>query len=369
VNLFQNSSGKTKSPTAAVSIYDGLRTGGSIYDEAKRSGATETQAQRSALITGGFVGLTDRFGYGKTLETLNTSTGGSTWRAVFSEAVKDGGRNAGVAGVQTVFENGVAKNIYDPKRGYLDNVRERMMAAGITGATLKGGLEIIGKVHAGKNPQVLAETQKIFRVEKLQIETNAKQVEFRNSGIDLKAKLNEKLNKVNEESVKTSPKKTLETPIFREGWSKEKLLNIPKGKRPNPSEYLNESYINNHLKKFEEGAAYITLKEDLDSRTRDIIGRPDGQFIMPKSELDALLKRANGDISIIEKEIGITAGRWHGKQLVRIDIPNAKNLGLRMPAGNENGANPLWLPGGKLPTGKSEAVINQVIQKLKRLVC
>jgi len=215
-----------------------INTSESIYDEAKRSGASETQAQDAALITGGFVGLTDRFGYGKTLETLNTSTGGSTWRAVFSEAVKDGGRNAGVAGVQTVFENGVAKNIYDPKRGYLDNVRERMMAAGITGATLKGGLEIIGKVHAGKNPQVLAETQKIFRVEKLQIETNAKQVEFRNSGIDLKAKLNEKLNKVNEESVKTSPKKTLETPIFREGWSKEKLLNIPKGKRPNPSEYL-----------------------------------------------------------------------------------------------------------------------------------
>ncbi len=67
------------------------------------------------------------------------------------------------------------------------------MAAGITNAALKGGLEIIGKVHAGKNPQVLAETQKVFRIEKLPFEINAKQVEYRNSGIDLKAKLNEKL--------------------------------------------------------------------------------------------------------------------------------------------------------------------------------
>ena len=67
------------------------------------------------------------------------------------------------------------------------------MAAGITGAALKGGLEIIGKVRQGANPQVLAETQKVFRIEKQQIETNAKQVEYRNSGIDLKAKLNEKL--------------------------------------------------------------------------------------------------------------------------------------------------------------------------------
>ncbi len=65
----------TKKPTAAVSIYDGLRTGGSIYDEARNSGATEAQAQRAALITGGFVGLTDRFSYGKTLETLNKGAG------------------------------------------------------------------------------------------------------------------------------------------------------------------------------------------------------------------------------------------------------------------------------------------------------
>jgi len=97
----------TKSPTAAVSIYDGLRTGGSIYDEAKSKGATETQAQNSALLTGGFVGLTDRFGYGKTLETLNSGAGATTWRAVFKEAVKDRGRNSIVVGGQTVFENGV----------------------------------------------------------------------------------------------------------------------------------------------------------------------------------------------------------------------------------------------------------------------
>ncbi len=177
--------------------------------ELKQNGASEAEVQRSALITGGFIGLTDRFGYGKTLETLNTGAGASTWRAVFSEAVKDGGRNAGVAGVQTVFENGVARNTYDPKRGYLDNVRERMMTAGITGAALKGGLEIIGKVRQGANPQVLAETQKIFRIEKSPIEINAKQLEYRNSGIDLKAKLNEKLKTVEtKESVEEAAKQS-----------------------------------------------------------------------------------------------------------------------------------------------------------------
>jgi hypothetical protein len=55
----------------------------------------------------------------------------------------------------TVGENAIAKNIYDKDRGYLDNVRDRMIAAGITGTALKGGLEIIAKIRAGKNPQIL----------------------------------------------------------------------------------------------------------------------------------------------------------------------------------------------------------------------
>ena len=196
----------TESLTAFVSIYDGLRTGGSIYDEAKRSGATEAQAQNAALLTGGFVGLTDKFGYGKTLETLNTSAGAKTWQTIFTEAVKDGGRNSLVAGAQTVFENGVAKNIYDNNRGYLDNVRERMIAAGITGATLKGGLEIVAKVHTGANPHTLAETQQIFRIEKSPLELNAKQIEYRNSGIDLRTRLNEKFDAENKIKKVDTPK-------------------------------------------------------------------------------------------------------------------------------------------------------------------
>ena len=148
--------------------------------------------------------------------------------------------------------------------------------------------------------------------------------------------------------------------IFKNSWSKEKVLEIPKGKRPEPSEYLSEPYINSHLNKFDEGGGYITSKDVLDRFGRDTLGRPDGQFIMPKAELDALIKRANGDISVIEKELGIPAGAWKGKEIVRIDVPNAKNSNLRMPSGNEAGANELWLPGGKLPTGKSEAIINQV---------
>ena len=129
--------------------------------------------------------------------------GAKTWQTIFSEAVKDGARNSVIAGGQTIFENGVAKQLYDPNCSYFENVQEeRMITAGITGATLNGGLEIIAKVRMGRNPQVLAETQKILKVEP-EIETlTPKQIELRNSGVDLKAKLNEKLNQ-NSQQIKT----------------------------------------------------------------------------------------------------------------------------------------------------------------------
>ncbi len=90
------------------------------------------------------------------------------------------------------------------------------------------------------------------------------------------------------------------------------------------------------------------------------LGRPDGQFVMTRGEIDAMLGRANGDIAIIERELGIPAGTWAGQTLVRIDIPNPRGLNVRMPGGNEAGANALWLPGGRLPTGQLEAVVDQV---------
>jgi hypothetical protein len=197
----------TATPKATTAILSGLSTGGAVYDEAIANKATEEQAQKTALLTGGFVGITSTVGFGKTLgvfgetiETLNRGKGSAVWKDIFAEAIKDGGRNAVVAGGQTIGENAIAKNIYDKDRGYLDNVRERMIAAGITGTALKGGLDIIIKIRAGKNPQTLAETQKTFSVKPQKV-TNAKVEDLQIQGSDIKAKLNAK---VETSSVKTT---------------------------------------------------------------------------------------------------------------------------------------------------------------------
>lgn len=145
---------------------------------------------------------------------------------------------------------------------------------------------------------------------------------------------------------------------FLKGYSREKILGIPHGKRPDPSLYLPKEYIVNHLKKFEYGASYLVPKSALDKYGRDIIGRADGQFVMSRTEMDNLLSKSGGSLSYIEKELGIPDGWWKGTELVRIDITNPTKL--RIPNGNESGANDLWLPGGKLPTGYLESVVDAI---------
>ena len=46
--------------------------------------------------------------------------------------------------------------------------------------------------------------------------------------------------------------------------------------------------------------------------------------------------------------------------MVQINIATPRDFNVRMPSGNEMGANNLWLPGGRLPTGQLEAVVDQI---------
>lgn len=150
---------------------------------------------------------------------------------------------------------------------------------------------------------------------------------------------------------------------FMCGYDAARIQNTEKSQRPLPAAYLDKLYIKRHLAAFENGASYLVPKEILDKYGREKLGRADGQFVMSKTELDSLLKRADGNLSIIEKDLGIPENSWKGKAIRRIDIINPKELQIRIPSGKEAGANNLWLPGGYLPTGYKEAVINPVLKE------
>lgn len=132
----------------------------------------------------------------------------------------------------------------------------------------------------------------------------------------------------------------------------DEILRTVKGNRPDPSTYLSKSYIDNHLSEFKDGVTKIVWE----APTRDV-GPPSGTFVMPKSVADDLIAKSNGDISKLEELLSLEKGSL-GENPVRLDI--AEPTGLRMPSGNEVGANDQWVPGGFTGGGIPEATIDQV---------
>lgn len=77
--------------------------------------------------------------------------------------------------------------------------------------------------------------------------------------------------------------------------------------------------------------------------------------------MDEVIKNANGDLSILEQRFGFPDGYFKdGGGLVKVDINNPNDFSLRMPSGNEAGANNFYTPGGFTSGGTPEAVVNNI---------
>ena len=126
--------------------------------------------------------------------------------------------------------------------------------------------------------------------------------------------------------------------------------------RPDPSAYMPADVIDAQLSQFDNGASRFMSKSNLDKYGP---AQRDGtSFVMTNKQADQLIKSTGGDARAMEQALGLPDGFLNDNQLVRIDIPKPRELNLRIPNGNEAGANDLWIPGGKLPTGNLEAVID-----------
>jgi hypothetical protein len=134
------------------------------------------------------------------------------------------------------------------------------------------------------------------------------------------------------------------------------IIATPKGSRPDPTTYLPPDYIDRQIHLFDDGASRFMTSENFNKYG---IGQADGtSFVLPKSEVDALMRETGGDPRAMERALGLPDNYFAEHPVVRVDIPHSGLDGLRLPSGNEAGANPQWLPGGKLPTGTSEGVID-----------
>ena len=130
----------------------------------------------------------------------------------------------------------------------------------------------------------------------------------------------------------------------------DEILKTPKYSRPDPATYLEKKYISNHKTQFRNGVTKISYQAP-----KGYAGPPGGTFVMPTSIADDLIARARGDISKLERLLGLDPGEL-GTNPVRIDIVNPS--GLRMPSGNEKGANSKWIPGGYTSGGIPEIIID-----------
>lgn len=127
-------------------------------------------------------------------------------------------------------------------------------------------------------------------------------------------------------------------------------MSVGKGARPDPATYLSQDFIESHLAQFDGGITKFSS-----TTPSGVVGPPGGTFGMPKSLADTLVSQAGGNVVELERLLSLEPGTL-GASPVRIDIP-APN-GLRMPSGNELGANKQWIPGGYTAGGIPEATIN-----------
>jgi hypothetical protein len=136
-----------------------------------------------------------------------------------------------------------------------------------------------------------------------------------------------------------------------------KIQSIPKGMRPDPRAYMEASVIEGQLMSFEQGASRFMTQSNL--QKYGIAQRDGTAFVMPAREADALLVSAGGDMRAMESSLDLPDKFLDSNALMRIDIPRPRELNLRPPSGNEAGAiDGLWIPGGRLPNGNLEAVID-----------
>ena len=157
------------------------------------------------------------------------------------------------------------------------------------------------------------------------------------------------------------PLKGLSDIARRTGASEGKLqevIDLGRDNRPPPADYLSAERIAEHRAAFDDGASRFSLQKNVDKYG---LGQRDGTtFVMTRAEADQVLHAAGGDMRKLEEALGLPKGQLDGEKLVRVDFPpeSLDDLNVRMPSGNEAGANDQWLPGGFLPSGANEAVLD-----------
>ena len=73
---------------------------------------------------------------------------------------------------------------------------------------------------------------------------------------------------------------------------------------------------------------------------------------------DQIVADAGGDMRVVEQRLNLNAGSLSNGDAVALYVPPENLGGIRIPSGNEAGANRQWVPGGYTASGTAEAVVD-----------
>lgn len=124
---------------------------------------------------------------------------------------------------------------------------------------------------------------------------------------------------------------------------------------PDPDLMLPERYRTEHLAQFDHGGSRIQSKSGYEQYGAFRTDGDNSTFLMPTDQVQRVIDNAGGDVRLIEQQLGLNPGDLQ-PPLVHVEFPTLTSRDVRMPSGNETGANSSWLPFGHLPTGVSEGV-------------
>jgi hypothetical protein len=108
---------------------------------------------------------------------------------------------------------------------------------------------------------------------------------------------------------------------------------------------------------------YACFVNDNAINTYGTIGRPDGLFVMTKTDALKIIEETGSNMSLIEKRLGIPEGRWQSSPMRLIEIDKTVIKSRKIPNGFEGGAfvqEKEWIPGAHTKLGEKELVINQL---------
>ena len=144
-------------------------------------------------------------------------------------------------------------------------------------------------------------------------------------------------------------------------WTPNDVVKAGKGDRPNPTEYLDKDYIDRHLDQFANGGTHFYKKDSLDGYGPGNNMAADGSnttYVFPTDQLQALMEQVDSPEDLGEA-LGLGRDFFAGGDIVMRDFAPHELDGIRMPSGNEGGTDAeKWIPGGYLPSGIPEAVID-----------